>query len=335
MSKVSMRDVAKRAGVSVATVSHVLNNTRFVSDETRERVMESIRALDYSIDAAARSFKTGKRYIIGFIVPDIANPFFATLIEEVENVLDTAGYKLIVINTKETPERELDNIRALANGSVDGFIVASTLSTAEELESVVPEDMPVVLIDRRLEGFPSDTIVTDNYRAMTKGVEHLIRAGHTRIGFITGIERISTTEERLAGYEKAMAGHNLSTEGLIRKGNSMSDCVAQELPVLLDRECTAIVVGNNVMAAEAMCMLLDRGILPGRGIEILGYKDHEMAQYGLQHMNIIAQPTVAMGRVAGRRMLKRLKDPDAPGEVIVIPSAFIPHRSGQKTDSCR
>ena len=325
MSKSSIRDVAQHAGVSIATVSHVLNNTRFVREDTRQRVLESIRALDYSPDAMARSFKTGRRNLIAFIVPDIANAFFATLIEELETVVGHKGYKLIVINTKETPQREIDNIRVLASGVVDGFVVASTLNAYSELAKVVPAGLPMVFVDRRLPGCPCDTIMVDNYRAMYEGVEHLIRQGHKEIGYITGLPRISTTTERLEAYQAAMQAYGLPTEHLVRIGDSMSQCVTANLSAQLEMGCTALVVSNNVMATEAMLQMIAKGIRPGRDVELLGYRDSDMAQYGLQHMHLICQPTVALGRSAGQQILERLENPDLPVRQTMLQAAFVPH----------
>lgn len=324
MSKASMRDVARHAGVSIATVSHVINNTRFVKQETRRRVLDSIRELDYSPDAVARSFKTGRRNLIAFIVPDIANSFFSTLIEEVENIVSRDGFRLLVVNTKETKQRELDNLHILGTGLVDGFIIASTLDSYEEMSRVLPSALPMVFLDRRLPGCPCDTIVVDNYGAMYQGVRHLIALGHTRIGYITGLPRISTTAERLEAYQAAMHSAGLDCEGLVRIGDSMSSCVNAHLTDLLHNGCTALVAANNVMATEAMLQMLEQGLRPGRDVELLGYKDSDQAQYGLQHMHLICQPTVALGRTAGQQMLERLANPELPVRQTVLQAAFVP-----------
>lgn len=327
MAKAGIRDVAKQAGVSTATVSHVINNTRFVTEETRQRVQLAIEALDYHPNAMARSLKTRRYNLIAFVVPDIANAFFATLIEEVENVIAEQGYRLIVVNTKETKEREIENLRALANGFVDGFLIASTLDSYDEIAKVVPEDVPKVFIDRSLPHCPCDTITVANYEAMYQGVTYLIRTGHTRIGYITGLPRISTTAERLDAYRSAMATHHLPTEGLIRIGDSMSSCVATNLDALLEANCTALVVSNNVMATEAMLQLLERGLHASKDIDLLGYKDSEQAQYGLQHMHLICQPTIDLARVAGRQILERIESPGLPVRQTVIQAVFTPHHA--------
>lgn len=326
MPKTSIRDVAKHAGVSIATVSHVINNTRFVKEETKKLVEESIQELGYRPDATARSFKTGRKNLIAFIVPDIANAFFSTLIEELETVISRENYKLIVINTKETKEREIDNLRVLASGVVDGFVVASTLENYRDMADIVPPHMPMVFVDRILSGCPHDTITVTNYQAMYAGIEYLIRQGHQQIGYITGLPHISTTMERLEAYTNAMKASGLFSEDLIRMGDSMSTCIPQNLDALLNQHCTALVVSNNVMAVETMMQLDQRDMKIGRDIELLGYQDSEQAQYGLNRAHLIHQPVVELGRAAGKQILERLEHPDLPMQKVILQATFLPHQ---------
>ncbi len=322
MAKVSIRDVATHAGVSIATVSNVINNTRFVKEETRNLVLKSIDELHYSPNAAARSFKTGKRNMIAFIVPDISNPFFATLIEEVENVISKEGLSLLVINTKETKNREIESLKRLSSGIVDGFLIASTLENYSEMNGIVPEGLPVVLVDRLLAGAPYDTITVANYQAVSSSVEYLIKRGHKKIGFITGIPRISTTAERLEAYRDTMEKYDLLKDSLICTGTSMTSLVTENLDALLKQGCTALVISNNLMAIEALTILSRRKIRSE--IELVGYKDSEQSQYGLQHMNLICQPVVELGRAAGRQLLERLKNPNMPVQKVLLQAEFQP-----------
>ena len=149
--KVTISDVARLAGVSTATVSHTINNTRYVSGETKEKVYQAIAELGYTPDASARSFRTGKKKTVGFIVPDISNKFFGTIIEAVENYLSAHGYHLIIANTKEDAQREENNIRLLSAGLVDGLLVASTMEEFHRFDQLIPPGFPVVLVARRLD----------------------------------------------------------------------------------------------------------------------------------------------------------------------------------------
>lgn len=325
MAKATMRDVAKRAGVSVATISHVINNTRFVKEETRQLVLDCIQELGYSPDATARSFKTGRKNLIAFIVPDIANDFFSTLIEELETVVSKENYKLIVINSKETPQREIENLRVLSSGVVDGFVMASTLEDYADIADLIPSGTPIVFVDRLLSGCPHDTITVTNYGAMHSGIEYLIQQGHTRIGYITGIPRISTTLERLEAYRKVMMEHNLYSDTLVRIGDSMSQCVSVNLDALLEEKCTALVISNNVMTVECMMRLDQKSLTIGKDVELLGYRDTERMQFGLQRAHLIHQPSIDLGRAAGKQILERINHPDMPAQKIILHASFEPH----------
>ena len=220
MKNVSIRDVATLAGVSIATVSHVINGTRNVNDTTRAAVEKAIEELHYVPDSTARSFKTGKRNLVGFVVPDISNAYFSTMIEEVEDILAQEGYRLLVLNTREDPVREAEGLNVLTSGLVDGLILATTMTDCKCLTASIPNGFPVVLIDRYLPGAPYDAVSVSSYGSMRLGIDYLIRKGHRKIGFLTGIPNISTTADRLKAYQDGMAAGGLSTENLIQVGTS-------------------------------------------------------------------------------------------------------------------
>ena len=142
----------------------------------------------------ARIFKTGKKYLIGFVVPDISNIFFANIIEEIENVIAEKNYRLIVTSTKENADLEREHIRTLSNGIVDGLIVASTLESYSQIQELLPDSIPTLFIDRTLKDCPEDSVIISNYDAMYKAVETLIANGHSQIGYITGLPHLSTTQ---------------------------------------------------------------------------------------------------------------------------------------------
>ena len=162
--KVTISDVAKLAGVSTATVSHTINATRYVSSETKDKVYRAIQELGYTPDASARSFRTGKKKTIGFIVPDISNKFFGTMIESVENYLSAHGYHLIIANTKEDMDREETNLRLLSAGLVDGLLVASTMDDFQRLDQLIPAGFPVVLVDRTFEEKKYSSVCVSNFQ---------------------------------------------------------------------------------------------------------------------------------------------------------------------------
>lgn len=181
-----MADVARLAGVSTATVSHVINRSRFVSDEVTQRVESAIRRLNYIPNQMARNLKTGRNHTVLFIVPDIANSFFSTAIEAVESVLGGAGYRLVIANTKEDLARETVHLQGAGNGTIDGLLLASTAGRWEQISALLPAGLPTVLVDRV---FPhaGSSVCVDSGGALRQAVETLAAQGHARIGFISGL----------------------------------------------------------------------------------------------------------------------------------------------------
>ncbi len=321
LARSSMKEVAAMAGVSVATVSHVINDTRFVSEETRKKVMDSIKKLDYSPDQMARIFKTGRRNLIGFIAPDISNIFFARIIEEVESTIGHKGYRLIVSNTKETQEREMESIKILANGIVDGLIIASTMSSYHQLEPLLSNDLPCVFIDRALLDCPNDIITISNYRAVFIATETLINAGHRRIGYIAGLSRLSTTTERLQAYQDAMETYHLPVEdSFVCMGNSMRNGAGEFVEKLITAGCTAMIVSNNAMADDVLFFLAEHNLK--NKIALVGYNDSGYQSYGMRSIYTVCQPAADLGRAAGAQIMERIAKPDMQTREIILQATF-------------
>lgn len=322
--KPNMKDVANHAGVSVATVSHVINHTRFVSEETQQKVLNSIQALGYVPDPTARSFKTGRKNLIGIIVPDIANPVWAVIIEEVESVLAKEGYKLLIVNTKETESREIENLRLLSSGLVDGLIIATTLTDFSQIQTAVPDSFPMVFIDRHLPGCTCDTIIPQDYPAIYDGIRKMIEQGHHRIGFITGLMRLSTSINRLNAYRDALSDCGIPVdENLIEQGNSLSFSAVPLVQNLLEKHCTAIAVSNNVMLDDVLYYLRTVNIEPGKDLFLLGQTVEGRKNYFARNVQMILQPSKEIGRTAGIQILERIRTPDLPIRNTVLYSTLL------------
>ena len=326
--KVTISDVARLAGVSTATVSHTINNTRYVSEETKEKVYKAIAELGYTPDASARSFRTGKKRTVGFIVPDISNKFFGTIIESVENYLSAHGYHLIIANTKEDADREETNIRLLAAGLVDGLLVASTMEDFERFNHLIPAGFPVVLGDRTFETKKYSSICVSNFQPIYRSVCRLAAKGAKRIGIVGGLPRLSSTKERISAYREAMADCGLPLDDdLILYGNSMENSVQSCLDKLLERKCDAIVVCQGLMASETVIYLHQKGIQLGKDLDLVSFVDYDSNLYDLysNQMDCIVQPAEELGRSAGEQLLNRVENPEAPGFEKVLPSTYRPY----------
>lgn len=328
--KVTISDVARRAGVSTATVSHTINNTRYVSGETKEKVYAAIAELGYTPDASARSFRTGKKKTVGFIVPDISNKFFATMIESVENYLSEHGYHLIIANTRESIEREENHIRLLTAGLVDGLLVASTMEDATRFSGLIPNGFPLVLVDRTFEAKKYSSICVSNFQPIYRSVCRLAGKGDRRIGIIGGLPRLSSTKERISAYQQAMADCGLPVDNnLIRYGDSMENSAQACLDQLLDQKCDAVIVCQGLMASEIIIYLHQKGIQLVKDIDLVSFVDYESSFYQLysDQMDTIVQPVKELGIAAGEQILGRIEQPDAPIFEQVLTSSYKPYSS--------
>ena len=326
--RVTISDVARLAGVSTATVSHTINNTRYVSEETKEKVYQAIAELGYTPDASARSFRTGKKRTIGFVVPDISNKFFGTMIEAVENHLSAHGYHLIIANTKEDADREETNIRLLSAGLVDGLLVTSTMEDFERFDRLIPAGFPVVLVDRTFETKKYSSLCVSNFQPIYRSVCRLAAKGAKRIGIVGGLPRLSSTKERISAYQQAVADCGLpQDENLIRYGDSMENSVQACLDALLAEKCDAIVVCQGLMASETVIYLHQKGIQLAKDIDLVSFVDYDSNFYELysSQMDCIVQPVEELGAAAGEQILSRVENPDAPVFEKVLTSAYRPY----------
>ena len=326
--KVTISDVARLAGVSTATVSHTINNTRYVSEETKEKVYKAIAELGYTPDASARSFRTGKKRTVGFIVPDISNKFFGTMIESVENYLSAHGYHLIIANTKEDADREETNIRLLTAGLVDGLLVASTMEDFERFDHLIPAGFPVVLVDRTFETKKYSSICVSNFQPIYRSVCRLAGKGARRIGIVGGLPRLSSTKERISAYKEAIADCGLPLDdSLILYGNSMENSVQSCLDQLLECRCDAIVVCQGLMASETVIYLHQKGIQLVKDLDLVSFVDYDSNLYDLysSQMDCIVQPAEELGRSAGEQILNRVENPEAPVFEKVLTSTYRPY----------
>ncbi|QNL44480.1 LacI family DNA-binding transcriptional regulator [Oscillibacter hominis] len=326
--KVTISDVAKLAGVSTATVSHTINHTRYVSEETRDRVMHAIAELGYTPDASARSFRTGKKRTIGFIVPDISNKFFATLVETLEEYLAQRDYHLVIANTKENMDREETNIRLLSAGLVDGLLVASTMDEFDRFDQLIPAAFPVVLVDRVFPVKKYGSVSVSNFQPIYRSVCRLAGKGDRRVGFIGGPERLSTTQERLSAYRQAVADCGLADEeSLVQYGDFKDNSTLRCLDALLQQQCDGLIVANGLMATEIIMYLQQKGIQLGNGIDLVSFIDYNSSfnEVYANAMDSIVQPVDELGRAAGEQILRRIEEPEAPVLEQVLSSTYHPH----------
>jgi DNA-binding LacI/PurR family transcriptional regulator len=308
---VTVRDVARHAGVSTSTVSHVLNRTRFVSDELRDRVVAAMRELHYHPNAAARMLSLKRSNALGLIVSDIRNPFFASVTRGVEDVAQEHGYTVVLCNSDEDVLKESACLKTLESRQVDGVLLASAGVADEHVTRLVHAGYPMVLVDRDLPGLGTPAVLLDNEGAAYSAVRHLIERGHKRIGMLSGRGSISTTTERVAGYQRALREAGLELDDrLVISGESTSEGGAAATHALLDLEPppTAIFSGNNLMSIGALHAIASRSLTVPDDVALVGFDDFPFpwSDAFRPHLTTVAQPTYELGRRAAETLVHML-----------------------------
>src|SRR5574339_469434 len=319
----TIREVAESAGVSYATVSHVINNTRVVSQETRERVLAAMAALDYRPNALARSLRQGKTNTIGLVLPDSANPFFAEISRSIEDDAFKKGYSVFLCNTELDTERELFYVDVLSKKQVDGIIFVAAGDQADSLDFLVQRNMPVVMIDRDVPNVQVDAVLSDNQLGGYLATRHLLELGHTRIACIAGTSSITPSAERLIGYRRALEEAGLPyDEKLIVRGDyhAQSGLELTHFILKMDSRPTAIFALNDLMALGALRAAAEAGYSVPRDLAVVGYDDLELAHFTNPPLTTIAQPKKEIGVQAIHLLVDRMsrKNP-APSRLVLAP----------------
>jgi len=317
----TIRDVAKKAGVSVATVSHVINGTRKVAPETEARVRRAMEELGYQPNAIAQSLRKRTTYAVGILVSDITNSFFATLVRGAEDAALEAGYSVIVCNSDEDPQKEDMYIRALWRRRIDGMLIAPTRDgTSPALQELVQRKLPFVFVDRKAKGIEADAVLSDNIGGAYLATKHLIERGHKRIGIVLGIPGATTTEERLLGYRQALeeAGIPFSEDLVVWGGYRMEGgCKACAQLLSLSDPPTAIFSTNNLMTVGVLQELSYRGIKIPEEVAVVGFDDLEWAEIVYPPLTVVAQRPYEIGYQAFKILLRRLNRSEGMQEVRV------------------
>jgi LacI family transcriptional regulator len=329
---VTMRDVAKAANVSIATISHVVNDTRYVSPAVRERVNNAIRELDYQHNQVASSLRKQKTKTIGVLVPNNANPYFAEVLAGIEAASYLKNYHIIMGNANEDPEREQSYLRVLFSRQVDGILLISTGPVSESLDLLKKNKTPVVVVGRSGDIKTVDEILTDNYVGGEIATRYLLELGHRRIACITGPSILRPSTDRVQGYRETLAKYGATLEQqLIVTGDFHFEGgyrAAQQLLSLNDQP-TAIFACNDIMAIGAIAAIQDSGLGVPADISIIGYDNIPMASYYNPRLTTIAQPAYDLGLIAVERLLERIGKPETAIRDEILPVQLI------ERDSCR
>jgi LacI family transcriptional regulator len=331
----TVADVARRARVSRATVSRVLNHYPHVRPQVRARVEQAMRALRYRPDQVARSLARRETQTLGLVVADITNPFYAETARAIVETARAHGYNVILCNTDNQPRLQEEYVEVLRQRRVDGIIFGSVFLSDPVVEGLVSAGYPCLMYNRRLRSARGNFIVLDNVRASLDLTRHLIGLGHRRIAFVAGLRNISTAAERLHGYRLTLRKTGLAVDReLIRPGGFNAETArlaAVGLVKLQDRP-TAIVAGNDLMALGVMQAVGDLGLrIPG-DLAVVGFDDIEMAGHRQIQLTTMAQQKAEMGRLAVLGLLEIIRDPGRfvrrPFQQVLSPTLIVRRTCG-------
>ena len=302
-------DVGKRAGVSVATVSSVVNNTSYVSPELRRRVENAIRELNYSPNLLARGLARQNTQTLGVLIPDIANFFFPELVRGVEDKAKEAGYTIILGNSDNQLDKEEVYLKLFLSKRVDGIVLVKAPGEMNPhlLQSLNKGTPPLVLLDREYPDLLADSVAVDDVGGGYMATKHLLDLGHRRIGIMCGIPGLSTTVGRLRGYKKALANSHIKFDStLVVTGNYVTDSGYTAGLALLDREPTAVFVTNYMMTIGFLRALNERRLCTPRDLSIVSYDDFIWNDILSPHLTCVSQPKYNLGYKAAETLLSRI-----------------------------
>jgi LacI family transcriptional regulator len=337
--RVTLKDVARHAGVSTGTVSMVLNGSELISQPTRERVLRSTRELGYVYDRAAAQLRNKRTKIVGVSICDLANAYFAEIAAGVEQVLEQHGRVLVLGNSGESTSRQTRFLETLREYNVEGVLLAPAAGTTRAtLQRLRDWRVPFVTVSRYVSGARADHVGSDNRLGAALATRHLIGLGHRRIAFV-GLDRATTTgRDRFAGYVAALndAGIAHARERVVECGATRLDGYsAIERLFQRARMPTAVVCFDDLVAFGAMLALRKLGLEPGRDCSVVGADDVDEAALWLPPLTTIAVDAAELGRMAAGLLRQRIERPDEPVRRVMMPPALVvrdttgppPHRS--------
>jgi DNA-binding LacI/PurR family transcriptional regulator len=324
----TMKEVARLAGVSIQTVSAIINHKPGITNATRDRVLTAIEQLGYRPYSIARSLRTRQTHSIALIVSDIANPFYATMASAIEDFAHNAGYSVILHNTHDDVDRETAYLQSIAQRWVDGAIIVSTRSEVFGLDNLYTAHIPVVAVNHVPSVYTGPSVTLDNYRAGRLAAEHLVSLGHRRISHITGPSRLYVSREREQGFTEVLNERGLRPS-FCASGTGDWGCESGYRAMLQVLDCgqdrpSAVFAANDRMAIGAMRAIYDRGLSIPSDLSIIGLDDIEIAAFTNPPLTTIGQPIIRMALTAVEILIRILSGEDMPHtKVLLQPSLII------------
>jgi LacI family transcriptional regulator len=327
----TIRDVARLAGVAPITVSRVINNSGYISQETRERVLQAVRQLGYVPNTLARSLRSRQTGMLALVITDVTNPFFTTLARGVEDAASQAGFSVILCNTDENEEKQDRYLHALLQKRVDGVLLVPARLSSQPVQFIRSQNTPVVVADRRIPNNEADVVRCDSEDGARQLVRMLAGLGHRRIALLCGPRDVSTAEDRAAGYRRGLAEAGLDLSEQASFHGAFTQASGYEMAcraLAFDPKPTALFAANNFIAIGALKALQDAGVrVPGE-ISLVGFDDLPEALVTFPFLTVAAQPAYPMGQKATRLLLERIAGNGPQGyQEVILPVELVERQS--------
>jgi len=322
--KPTITDVAKEAGVSIGTVSHVLNGTTNVSTALRARVEHAMHALDYEQNMLAHAQRRQRTPVVGLSVPHVASAYLAALIDCFEDIAAGRGYQVMQVLTRRDPQVELRRVRELLRHRVAGLLLVPTLDPRETLELVHASGTPAVLVDRPSGDERFDEVTFDNRAVMTEAVGQLIRSGHRRILFVVESQRLSISRQRIEALRERAAQRPRVTVTVMEMGDD-PDEYERRLMGALDEahRPVAVIVSNSLVAARTLRVLRILGDVYPAQISLLVFEEPDWAELTFAHLSVVRQPVRAIAREAWELLLRRMNGDVFPAQRLELHAEIV------------
>lgn len=322
----TIREVAEHAGVSISTVSHVVNDTRFVSEALRQRVQASMRTLDYRPNGVARSLRSGRSLTIGLMLPDSANPYFSEIARGIQDAALEHGYAVLLGNTDGDLDKEELYGDILLEKQVDGVILIAAGHSGNHIETLRRRGVPIAVVDRDSPDSHVDSVQIDNLRGGLLATEHLIALGHQRIACIAGPLDVYPSYDRVYGYFEALRRAGMAPDPALVVNSTFGAeggyDAAQQLLTMAEPP-SAIFACNDMMAIGAIGALTQCEIDCPTGLSLVGFDDIQLSRFTNPPLTTVSQPKLEMGREATRLLLERMADPALPARTIKLEASLV------------
>lgn len=325
--KVSIKDIAKQLGISISTVSFVVNGKakeKRISDELTKKVLQLVDELDYKPDALARSFRTGKTNIIGFLVDDISEPFFSGIARFIDEKAAQKGYKIIYSSTRNNRKKAVELLQIFQDRHVDGYIIALPDGTEDEVQALTGSGKPVILFDRYFPGLKTDYVIINNSESTFNATTHLADNGYKNIGFVT----IDTVEQqmldRLKGYEDGMKTKGLQSSVIKIQYAKSSDSIEQITNYFKTQKLDAVVFAANYLCMDGLRAIQQLKLRIPEDIAVVSFDDFELLEFAATTISAIAQPLERIAEEIMTILLKRLDEAEHSANFyqVVLPTEF-------------